>query len=197
MNELWGLFQKGGYVMYPILLCSVFALAIGVERCMFYNDSASSSDYCLRLRTALQGKDRDALAALIVSKGDCATLTKDFLNNKDLAILENNANLTLDNYEEHLTFLEMIVTVSPLLGLLGTIIGMISAFKVFDLRAGQPFAITSGIGEALIATAFGLIVAIFALAIHALLRYQMERLSNAIKQCCNLLEWGSKEGLLS
>ena len=82
----------------------------------------------------------------------------------------------------------MIVTVSPLLGLLGTIIGMINSFKVFDLRAGQPFAITAGIGEALIATAFGLIVAIIALALYGFLKYRSTVLAKKITKCCAALE---------
>ena len=77
---------------------------------------------------------------------------------------------------------------SPLLGLLGTIVGIIKAFKVFDLRAGQPFAITAGIGEALIATAFGLIVAILALAFYALLKHRANQLSRELMHCCSLLE---------
>ena len=63
---------------------------------------------------------------------------------------------------------------APLLGLLGTIIGMISAFSVFNLEEGET-AITGGVGEALIATATGLCVAIVSLAIHA---YFVQRMMN-------------------
>ena len=65
-----------------------------------------------------------------------------------------------------LNYLSTIVTLAPLLGLLGTISGMIQSFSVFNLQAGQPMAITGGIGEALIATATGLCVAIFSLIVH-------------------------------
>ena len=67
---------------------------------------------------------------------------------------------------ERLNYLSMIVTMAPLLGLLGTISGMIESFSIFSVRAGEPLAITGGIGEALIATATGLCVAIFSLIVH-------------------------------
>ena len=102
--------------------------------------------------------------------------------------VETRANMMVDAYDDNLMFLNVIVTISPLLGLLGTIIGIISAFKIFDLRAGQPFAITAGIGEALIATAFGLMVAILALVLYAALKYQSDILAKKIMHCCALLE---------
>jgi hypothetical protein len=76
-----------------------------------------------------------------------------------------------------LNYLSAIVTLSPLLGLLGTIFGMINSFQIFNLQAGQPMAITGGIGEALTATAFGLIVAVFSLAVHT---YFASRMDNAL-----------------
>ena len=68
-------------------------------------------------------------------------MTEYYLSHKQAGMtgVETQANIMLDSYNDHLVFLSMIVTISPLLGLLGTIIGMINSFKVFDLRAGQPF----------------------------------------------------------
>lgn len=197
MMELWNWFVKGGYVMYPILLCSVIAFAITVDRLMEYSRCSSGERFLAQLRTMLADRKISEAEDLANSSvGDVARLSKSFLQHKDLMLLENDANFALDNYEKNLVFLDMIVTISPLLGLLGTILGMISSFKVFDLRAGQPFAITGGIGEALIATAFGLIVAIIALALHGLLRYQSDKLGAEIKECCNILETAKREGIL-
>lgn len=177
--------------MYPILLCSVLALAITIERLLFYHSCVTEPDFITKLLELMGTKDYDKAVKLASEyKGDCARLTKEYMEQEtdDMTVLEANVNLALDSYDEHIEFLDMIVTVSPLLGLLGTIMGMISAFKVFDLRAGQPFAITAGIGEALFATAFGLIVAILALALHCLLRYYSDRLGVQLKQCCAVLE---------
>ncbi len=186
--EWLDLFQKGGFVMYPILLCSIAGVAIFAERMMFYREHEGSSDFAPQLAEALQGGSAAALAQ--ESTGDSAKLVRDFFGNPGAGIgpVETQANLFLDSYENHLIFINIIVTVSPLLGLLGTILGMIRSFQVFDLKAGQPFAITSGIGEALIATAAGLVVAIIALILYGILKYRAACLSRQLMGCCALLE---------
>ncbi len=189
------LFQKGGLVMYPILLCSVAGVAIFAERMMFYREHGGAEDFTARLAEAFRGGDPAALAR--EAAGDSARVAEAFLDNPEagLAPVETRANLYLDSYENHLIFLNIIVTVSPLLGLLGTILGMIRSFQVFDLKAGQPFAITSGIGEALIATAAGLVVAILALVLYGILKYRAAGLSKRLMGCCALLEqYAGKDG---
>lgn len=87
----------------------------------------------------------------------------------------------------HLNYLGMIVTLSPLLGLLGTISGMISSFNVFSMQAGEPTAITGGIGEALIATATGLCVAIMALVIHTVLAQKLDEILTALDKVTSVI----------
>ena len=53
MSELWNLFLKGGYVMYPILLCSIISIAIVVERLFFYRDAAISAEFLPKLKELL------------------------------------------------------------------------------------------------------------------------------------------------
>ena len=81
-----------------------------------------------------------------------------------------------------LNYLSMLVTLSPLLGLLGTIGGMISSFQIFNLQDGAPLAITGGIGEALIATATGLCVAIFALVVHTYFAQRLDDILTAVER---------------
>ena len=199
-------FQRGGYVMYPILLCSIFCIAIAAERILFYRARSAEPGFLRSLAELLQQKQYDQAHTLAEhsrgdcagiaqahtlaehSRGDCAGIASFYLGSHGLSEVETRANLMMDMYEENLMFLSIIITMSPLLGLLGTIVGIIKAFKVFDLRAGQPFAITAGIGEALIATAFGLIVAILALAFYALLKHRANQLSRELMHCCSLLE---------
>jgi biopolymer transport protein ExbB len=95
------------------------------------------------------------------------------------AFLETESGIFIAQLRERLNYLSVIVTMSPLLGLLGTIVGMISAFSIFNMKAGQPIAITGGIGEALIATATGLCVAIVALTVHS---YYAQRLDTVITE---------------
>ena len=80
------------------------------------------------------------------------------------------------NLRARLNYLSMVVTLAPLLGLLGTISGMIESFNIFSVQAGQPLAITGGIGEALIATATGLCVAIFALIVHTYFAQKLDEM---------------------
>ncbi len=190
LADLWATFQKGGYVMYPILICSIFSVALAAERIMYYSHCDTEDSFLAKLEALLRLPEKEAAEQVRQAEGDCARLTEYYLTHKEAGIagVETRANMMLDSYSDHLVFLNMIVTVSPLLGLLGTIIGMINSFKVFDLRAGQPFAITAGIGEALIATAFGLIVAIIALALYGFLKYRSTVLAKKITKCCAALE---------
>ena len=76
----------------------------------------------------------------------------------------------------------MLVTLSPILGLLGTVIGMIQSFSVLNLQNGQPMAITGGVGEALIATATGLTVATAALVLHNIFSHKVNNMITNMEQ---------------
>ncbi|XOQ51773.1 MAG: Biopolymer transport protein ExbB [Succiniclasticum sp.] len=191
LTNLLDLFQRGGYVMYPILLCSIFSIAIAVERLLYYRSCSTQDGFLQGLKDLLgHGRYEEALSLSTQTKGDCADIAAFYLKDpgKKMDEVETRAGMMMDAYDENLIFLNVIVTISPLLGLLGTIVGIINAFKVFDLRASQPFAITAGIGEALIATAFGLIVAILALVLYAIMKYVSNHLTKNIVSCCALLE---------
>ena len=128
------------------------------------------------------------------SKGNLAFLV-DFAFNKMqnkninlMMLLEVQSGISISKFRERLYYLNVIVTMAPLLGLLGTIIGMISAFSVFNLEEGQAIAITGGVGEALIATATGLCVAIVSLAIHAYFVQRIDRIVTDMEQAFSLIE---------
>ena len=120
----------------------------------------------------------DNAAAFVAQEGIRAAA-----EGKDLRLALDTAYSTAAaELRAHLNYLSMIVTLSPLLGLLGTIAGMISSFQIFNLQAGQPMAITGGIGEALIATAAGLCVAIFALVVHTVFAQKMDDILTVIEK---------------
>ena len=104
------------------------------------------------------------------------------------SFMEVHSGIALSKLKQRLYYLSVIVTMAPLLGLLGTISGMISAFSVFNLESGQATAITGGVGEALIATAFGLCVAIIALAVHAYFSQRLENIITDMEQCFSMAE---------
>jgi biopolymer transport protein ExbB len=194
MENLMSLFQKGGIIMYPLVFCSFCAIAITVERILFFREKNTSEEETNMLNQYLiKGDIQAALALTDKPKGDVEEVTNYYLNlHQDkigkIQALETKVSILMLAYEKKLNFLSMIVTLAPLLGLLGTIFGMIASFNVFSLRGSQPFAITSGIGEALIATAFGLIVAIVTLVLHHYLKYRITTLNRKLELCClNLL----------
>lgn len=173
------MFFKGGPVMYALLACSLAAAAIAAERLSVYRRAASKeNELGSGLISLLQHGETDTLmkstsaASVIAVSG--AQAAKDGLS-VQLAVDTSYSGLAME-LRARLNYLSMIVTLAPLLGLLGTISGMISSFNVFSLAADQPLAITGGIGEALIATAFGLCVAILALVLHTVLAQKLDRL---------------------
>ena len=111
------------------------------------------------------------------------------------AVAGENVELALNAaYDEEamrlrarLNYLSMIVTLAPLLGLLGTISGMIESFNIFSIQAGQPLAITGGIGEALIATATGLCVSIFALIVHTYFAQKLDENLTTLDKTVNIV----------
>ena len=181
---MWDLFQKGGPVMFVLLACSIAVAVIAIERFRFYRQAGKgASDFVAKLPGLLQGSSLQQAAeacrventapAYIAELGVRAAAAGDDV---PLALDTAYADMAM-RLRERLNYLSMIVTMAPLLGLLGTISGMIESFSIFSVRAGEPLAITGGIGEALIATATGLCVAIFALIMHT---YFVQRLDEML-----------------
>lgn len=193
-------FQKGGMVMYVLLLCSLFVFSIGIERAMYFRrmDSgrAFARDFYLALANnkwqkaeQLADQARGALADILF-----AVITKKPEARKNpSAYMEIQSGIALAKMRKRLYYLSVIVTMAPLLGLLGTISGMITSFSVFNLESGQATAITGGVGEALIATAMGLCVAIISLAVHAYFSQRIENIVTDMEQCFSMIETAAAE----
>lgn len=164
---------KGGPIIYLLIFTSVTVCAIGIERFYFYRRAGNiSENFLSNLKEILRNKDISYGAELCRREenlfGSVALAGIDAAAHGDN--VEAAVNVAYDEaamqLRARLNYLSTIVTLAPLLGLLGTIFGMIDSFNIFSIQAGQPLAITGGIGEALIATATGLCVAIFALIVH-------------------------------
>lgn len=179
-------FLKGGFMMWPLLAVSIIAMTIFVERLMYYKKASGSPQFVDSFLLKLNNNHvAEAVALAENSKGDAAyliTLCKNKKAQELATFIEMQANILIANYRNRLNYLSMTVTLAPLMGLLGTIFGMINAFNVFNLKAGEPMAITGGIGEALIATATGLLVAIISLIFHSYLANQLEKLITILEK---------------
>ena len=103
--------------------------------------------------------------------------------------MEASAQVELHRLKQYLPLLDTIITLAPLLGLLGTITGMISSFGIVsEAGLGQPHAITGGVAEALIATATGLSVAILTLVSYNYFRVKTEAMTDLIEERATRLE---------
>ena len=186
-------FHKGGPVMYLLLLCSMFVVAIGIERALHFNRMDSGRDFARVFYEQVTASQYGEAAALlqnahgVLAKIIIAAVQKE---NREQAAhyMELQSGIVLSRMRQRLYYLSVIVTMAPLLGLLGTISGMISSFSVFNVASGQATAITGGVGEALIATAMGLCVAIAALAVHAYFSQRLENIITDMEQCFSLVE---------
>ena len=189
--DLMHLFKQGGLVMYPLALLSFVALAIFFERMLYFRGIDTDMERLKKLLDYIADRDSNGVAEMAKEKPtDAVLLAQSYLSLKQdqqdkVQNLETQVNFKSMGYNDNLAFLSIIITLAPLLGLLGTILGIISSFKVFDLQNGaNQFAITSGVGEALIATAFGLIVAMFALVLYGVLKYQIGKLDKKLALFC-------------
>lgn len=192
MSEVIMYFEKGGLVMYPLLLCSMVVVFIAIERSLFYKsvDSGAlfANQYCNILasdsvdKALAFAKDHNGACAHILTKATPLSTVE-----RTEAYMEMKGGIVMSRLREKLNYLSMITTLAPLLGLLGTIIGMITTFSIFNLQSGQPMAITGGIGEALIATASGLCVAILSLCVHSYLAHRMNNIITNMEQCFSAL----------
>lgn len=192
--EVTELFAKGGFVMYLLLISSVAVAAIAIERFRFYSYAAHDSETFLSaLKERLRSQRAEEVLSFCGKEGSCVGAVA--AAGVKAAIAGENVELALNtSYDEEamrlrarLNYLSMIVTLAPLLGLLGTISGMIEAFNIFSIEAGQPLAITGGIGEALIATATGLCVSIFALLVHTYFAQKLDESLTALDKTVNIV----------
>lgn len=156
--------------MWPILVTSLIALTLVIERFIFVMAEKTKRNRKVveDIFTAVQKGDFEkARVAGLKSNDFVARVLTHALEHRDVSYsnaLLTAADLELQRYNRGIAALDTIVTLAPLLGLFGTVTGMIHAFGLLGAsELGAPTAITGGIAEALIATAFGLLVAMIAL----------------------------------
>lgn len=195
-------FHKGGLIMYPLLVCSIIVVAITVERYLYFKSTDSGNNFAEEFCNIMRaGKWQPALELATKANGDNARILVESMQRFDAGrkniqgYIESEAGMSIARLRFRLSYLGVIVTMAPLLGLLGTIFGMISSFSVFDLQAGQPTAITAGIGEALIATATGICVAVLALCAHSYFAHRLDTMVTNMEECASkLLEVAADRG---
>jgi biopolymer transport protein ExbB len=164
------LLVKGGIVMIPIGLVSLIAAVIVIERLIYYRrTSINEAKVVGKITASIQeGHFDEALAVCESSSAPIASLARIGITNRHRPYqllresIVDAANLEVSKLERYLSGLGTVATIAPLLGLLGTVTGIINAFGVVGRfgEVGDPALLARGIAEALITTAAGLVVSI-------------------------------------
>ncbi len=187
--DLFELFIAGGPVMGLMLLGSLATAAIMIDRFLFYRHADKGMNrFIEKLPSLMENASWQEMHVAVSQEENVAAYAagegiRAMMEGKDAELsLEVAYQTVAALLRARLNYLSMLVTLSPLLGLLGTIGGMISSFQIFNLQDGAPLAITGGIGEALIATATGLCVAIFALVVHTYFAQRLDDILTAVER---------------
>jgi biopolymer transport protein ExbB len=189
------IFIKGGPVMYPLLGCSILALTVIIERMFFWVredmrrnqplvdevlEMCRKGDWA-RVRESVTGS-RDFVIKILVS----GILHKEFSMGK---AMETAAGDEIKRMRRHLGVLDTMITVAPLLGIFGTVIGIIMSFELLGASGIEhPQAVTAGIAQALITTASGLGIAILSVFPYNYFNARVENAALAIEKYATSLE---------
>ncbi len=184
-------FDRGGKVMWAILACSVIGLAFVIERFLALRRSVQIPKTLMEdLREAMvsggvaAGRKVTAGGKSALARVMHALLSRSGATRRELeGVLDDEATRVLFDQRHNLRPIGVIASVSPLLGLLGTVFGLIAAFRTAaELGMDDPRNFAAGIYEALYTTAFGLVVAIPLLLFYHILRARSDRLMREVEE---------------
>ena len=190
---------KGGPIMYLLIPMSAIAIAVIIERFFYLNREKSGTERILSvLRKGSKGEAEIVEIRRLLEEAQRTHLILGkilalFLDHKTAAgdlehLVEAEALIEEKGLKQRMWLLDTTITMAPLLGLLGTIMGIIASFHVMSVSGlGKPAQITGGVAEALIATATGLVIAIVSLGFYNLLNTMIREIRNSIESSARLL----------
>ena len=196
-------FEKGGPVMWPLLGCSLLAMAVAIERLIYYaREQLASRRHANATAEAIglaaRGLFEEAEARAKDNPSREGKLVYTGLVHRDMVLheaLETCALAELDKLRRGLMILDTIVTLAPMLGILGTVTGIITSFNFLSSSGVQnPSGVASGIAEALITTAAGLVVSMFALVPFNAFTSHIRRVTRKLEYTAHLLEVACARG---
>jgi biopolymer transport protein ExbB len=189
------LFTHGGFLMYPLLLCSVIALTLIIERSIFWAAAGIDRDRPLmdkvlelsaeenweEIRKTTQGSKNSVVRVLI-----SGILHRDY---SPVKAMESAAADEIYKMRRFMGALDTIITIAPLLGILGTVVGIIESFDMLGASGIEdPMAVTGGIAKALITTASGLTIAIVTVFPYNFFNARIERAAQIIEKYATSFE---------
>jgi len=199
---MYELMIKGGPVMWPLLACSIVALAVVFERIIFWMVVSQRKNQKLinRIFTLTEEGDFDTA----IKEGEaslclvCRILTSGLAHRNYGLVqsLEAAAMQEIEKMKRYLSVLDTIITLAPLLGILGTVSGIIISFDLLGTTGIEdPKAVTGGIAQALLTTAAGLAIAIVALLPYNALTRKVERVTRYLEQLMTCYEVTVQKGM--
>ena len=205
--NLFEIFLKGGFIMWFILLSSVIGLAVVIDRFVVLRRAKINVPaFMVRIRGFIKKKDiSGAISYCMQEKSPVANIVRKGLkkyrygHDRVKDAIENAGSQEISKLEKGLPVLASVAGIAPLLGFLGTVTGMIQAFMTIQDLAGaaNPSDLAGGIWEALITTAFGLIVGIPALALYNYFLSSVKKLVGEMETVANdvidVIQEGGKE----
>ena len=192
------LFKHGGPIMWPILLVSFLLITVAVERVIFIfrENGRRQPELVDKMLEMVEGKDVDGALELGKKSHDyVARILVYALSHREHSLgnaFTRAANQEMQRFSQGLPTLDTCVTAAPLLGLLGTVTGMMGTFAALNSGGGDIAAaagtITGGVAEALIATMCGLAIAITGLLPFNYLNARLEEARHEVEDASNSLE---------
>ncbi|WYD80374.1 MAG: MotA/TolQ/ExbB proton channel family protein [Candidatus Electrothrix gigas] len=192
---MWELIHNGGPIMWPLLACSIIVLTIIFERLLFWIGMALRRKRALRDEVLLLVTNRDWLEIenktaecddVVIRVLRIGILHREYDMNK---AMEAEAQHLLKKMTQFMTVLDTMITVAPLLGILGTVIGIIASFKMLgNSSVADPKLVTGGIAQALITTAAGLTISIFTVFPYNYFKSRVENAAHLMEKYATRLE---------
>jgi biopolymer transport protein ExbB len=191
---------SGGWMMIPIIGCSILALTISIERFIYLKKFGASRLAPKMLSLIEQEKFTDALSlAENQTSPVLRVISTGILQRADQPskAMEAAAIAEITKMKRGLPMLDTVITLGPLLGLLGTIIGMINSFGIMsESGLGNPQAVTGGVAEALVCTAAGIFVAVTTLIPYNFFLARLEEESEKMEHYATKTEAVLQRGIL-
>lgn len=184
--------EVGGPILWVLVIISIGAFAVVLERIVFFarNEKNVGSNFRDEILSLVANKKIDEAIALCDTKKSCvASAVKKFLQKAPRGIDVQDYEFILKEitiketspYESRLNLLTSVISISPMLGLLGTVTGMIRAFtNISKYGTGDAAIVADGIAEALLTTAAGLMIAIPVIVVYNYLNRRLEKMENEI-----------------
>ncbi len=190
------LITRGGVVMWPLLGLSLLSVTLLFERVWFFIRANNPGRLSRARAMARRLREDDRAGAKAIAQSDSGLYSDVVVRLLDEPASEAAAMDVIESQrprlERFMSILSTIITVAPMLGILGTVLGIISSFELLSDQAGttDPRTVSQGISEALLTTAVGLVIAIFTLFPYNALRVQVDRSLAVIES----LAWAAVAG---